>query len=139
MNNKIKEELINNLKERYHDHIFFNISDIKRIVDKIPESDFTPISIEKDIDADEDKLFDKNVSDVINYLSLYKDYKLCQRWNGYEDNYFVFSKKVVETENDIFNRLFMYVNDNYLLLLGKKCELDILNKKNKKCKIKLPK
>lgn len=124
MINRIKEKIINELKDEFYYDDSFNIPDIERIVNKIPESDFTPKFIERDIDADEDKLFDKNVSNVINYLSLYKDYKLCQRWNGYEDNYFVFSKKFVETEDEIFNRLFIDIKNKYEKLLENKNELE---------------
>ena len=81
--------------------------------------------------ADKDKLFDKNVSDVIDYLSSYKDYTLRQRWNCYESNYFVFSKKEKETEEEMFERVYDIVNNKYSKLLDKKNEIASLNLKKK--------
>ena len=97
----------------------------------MPESAFTPRLIDRDIIADKDKLFDKNVSDVIDYLSSYKEYKLIQRWSGYESNYFVFSTKEKETEEEMFNRVYDIVNNKYSRLLDKKCEIASLNFKKK--------
>ena len=97
----------------------------------MPESAFTPRLVDRDIIADKDKLFDKNVSDVIDYLSSYKDYTLRQRWNCYESNYFVFSKKEKETEEEMFERLYDVVNSKYSRLLDKKSEIASLNLKKK--------
>ena len=127
----IKEKLINRLENIYHDCVCFDIADVKRIVNEMPESAFTPRLVDRDIIADKDKLFDKNVSDVIEYLSSYKDYKLCQRWNCYESNYFVFSKKEKETEEEMLNRLYDIVNNKYSRLLDRKNEIASLNLKKK--------
>ena len=127
----IKEKLTNSLKNLYHERVYFDIADVKRIVNEMPESAFTPKLVDRDIVADKDKLFDKNVSDVIDYLSSYKDYKLRQRWSGYESNYFVFSKKEKETEEEIFERVYDIVNNKYSRLLDKKCEIASLNLKKK--------
>ena len=127
----IKEKLINRLENIYHDCVCFDIADIKRIVNEMPESAFTPRLVDRDIIADKDRLFDKNVSDVINYLSSYKNYKLRQRWNCYESNYFVFSKKEKETEEEMLNRLYDIVNNKYSRLLDKKSEIASLNMKKK--------
>ena len=127
----IKEKLINRLENIYHDCVCFDIADIKKIVDEVPESEFTPNLVDRDINADENMLFDKNVSDVIDYLSSYKDYTLRQRWNCYESNYFVFSKKEKETEEEMLNRLYDIVNNKYSRLLDKKSEIASLNLKKK--------
>ena len=127
----IKEKLTNSLKNLYHERVSFDIADAKRIVNEMPESAFTPRLIDRDIIADKDKLFDKNVSDVIDYLSSYKEYKLIQRWSGYESNYFVFNTKEKETEEEMFNRLYDIVNNKYSRLLDKKCEIASLNLKKK--------
>ena len=68
---------------------------------------------------------------MINYLSSYKDYELIQRWSGYESNYFVFSKKEEETEEEIFERLYDIVKSKYSNLLTKKSEIASLNMKKK--------
>ena len=127
----IKENLINRLKRTYRECVCFDLADVRKIVDELPEYEFTPILIDRDINADEDKLFDRNVSDVIDYLSSYKEYKLIQRWSGYESNYFVFSKKEEETEEEIFERLYDIVKSKYSKVLTKKSEIASLNMKKK--------
>lgn len=132
MINRIKEKIINELKDEFYYDDSFNIPDIERIVNKIPESDFAPKFIERDIEVDEGKLFDKTVSEIIDYLSSYKDCKLYRRWNNYEDNYLAFGKKELETEDEIFNRLFIDVKDKYEKLLENKNELEELNRRKQK-------
>ena len=127
----IKEKLTNSLKNLYHERVYFDIADVKRIVNEMPESAFIPRLVDRDIIADKNKLFDKNVSDVIDYLSSYKDYTLRQRWNCYESNYFVFSKKEKETEEEMFERVYDIVNNKYSKLLDKKSEIASLNLKKK--------
>ena len=127
----IKEKLIKRLKRTYRECVCFDISDIKKIVDELPEYEFTPNLVDRDINADENMLFDRNVTDVINYLSSYKDYKLIQCWSGYESNYFVFSKEENETEEEIFERLYDIVDGKYSELLTKKSEIASLNLKKK--------
>ena len=127
----IKENLINRLKRTYRECVGFDIADVRKIVDELPEYEFTPYLVDRDINADEDKLFDRNVTDVINYLSSYKDYKLIQCWSGYESNYFVFSKEEKETEEEIFERLYDIVDGKYSELLTKKSEIASLNLKKK--------
>ena len=132
MINRIKEKIINELKDEFYYDDSLNIADIERIVNKIPESDFTPNFIERDIEVDEGKLFDKTVSEIIDYLSSYKDCKLYRKWNNYEDNYLAFGKKDLETEDEIFNRLFIDVKDKYEKLLENKNELEELNRRKQK-------
>ena len=127
----IKERLINRLKRTYCECVCFDISDIRKIVDELPESKFTPKLVDRDINADKDKLFDKNVQDVIDYLSSYKDYTFRQRWSGYESNYFVFSKKERETEEEVFERLYDIVNNKYCEALTKKSEIASLSLQKK--------
>ena len=133
----IKERLINRLKITYRECVCFDIEDVTRIVNEMPESAFTPRLVDRDIIADKNKLFDKNVSDVIDYLSSYKEYKLIQRWSGYESNYFVFSKKEEETEEEMLNSLYDIVNNKYSRLLDKKCEIASLNLKKKELLYKI--
>ena len=127
----VKEKLINRLKRTYCECVCFDISDIRKIVDELPESKFTPKLVDRDINADKDKLFDKNVQDVIDYLSSYKDYTFRQRWSGYESNYFVFSKQERETEEEVFERLYDIVNNKYCEALTKKSEIASLSLQKK--------
>ena len=127
----VKEKLINRLKRTYRECVCFDIEDVRKIVDELPESKFTPKLVDRDINADKDKLFDKNVQDVIDYLSSYKDYTFRQRWSGYESNYFVFSKQEMETEEEVFERLYDIVNNKYCEALTKKSDIVSLNMKKK--------
>ena len=52
--------------------------------------------------------------------------------NSYEDNYLAFGKKDLETEDEIFNRLFIDVKDKYEKLLENKNELEELNRRKQK-------
>ena len=133
----VKEKLINRLKRTYRECVCFDIADVRKIVAELPESEFTPNLVDRDINADEDKLFDRNVTDVIDYLSSYKDYELIQRWSGYESNYFVFSKKEKETEEEIFERVYDIVNSKYSEVLTKKSEIASLNMKKKSLQDKI--
>ena len=137
MNKEIKERIINELKDEFYNNDNFNISDIERIVNEIPESDFTPKYVKKYIDVDEDKLFNKNVSDIIDYLSLYEDCELQQLSNEYENKYFVFSKKIVETKDSVFNRLLIDTRNIYSKLLNNKHKLEELNKRKQEIQDKI--
>ena len=64
-------------------------------------------------------------------MSFYKNYKLIQRWSGYESNYFVFSKKEKETEEEIFERVYDIVNSKYFEVLTKKSDIASLNMQKK--------
>ena len=137
MNKEIKEKIINELKDEFYNNDNFNISDIERIVNKIPESDFTPKYVKKYINVDENKLFNKNVSDIIDYLSLYEDCELQQLSNEYENKYFVFSKKIVETKDSVFNRLLIDTRNIYSKLLKNKYKLEELNKRKQEIQDKI--
>ena len=127
----IKEKLIDRLKRPFRESICFDIEDVKKIVDELPESEFTPILVDRHIRIDKDKLFDRNVTDVIDYLSAYKEYELRQEWLSYENNYFVFSKKGEETEEEIFERLYDIVDGKYSEVLTKKSEIASLSLQKK--------
>ena len=102
---EIKKEVLNRIK---------NVQKYKRIPEKkikqwineIHASEFEPYTItEVKEEINRENLFDKKVSDVIAYLSQYKDYTLEERWSGYEDNYFVFSIQRPETLDEIATRI----------------------------------
>ena len=133
----IREKLIDRLKRPFRESIHFDIEDVKKIVEELPESEFTPILVDRNIIVDKDKLFDRNVTDVIDYLSAYKDYELRQEWRSYESNYFVFSKKGKETEEEIFERLYDIVHTKYSNLLTKKHKIASLNMKKKELQDKI--
>ena len=49
----IKEKLIDRLKNIYHDSVCFDITDIRKIVNELPEYEFTPNLVYRYINADE--------------------------------------------------------------------------------------
>lgn len=67
-------------------------------IDEIPQNEFEPYTInEEKEEVDKDMILDRKVSDIIDFLSQYKDYILEERWWGYEDNYFLFTADRQET------------------------------------------
>ena len=96
----IKKEVLNRIK---------GIQKYKRIpekqiiqwVNEIPATDFSPYTITEDKEeADEKKLYDRKVSEIIDYLSKYKDCILEARYFGYE-----FCIYRPETSDEIIERI----------------------------------
>ena len=96
----IKKEVLNRIK---------GIQKYKRIPEKkiiqwineIPATDFSPYTITEDKEeADEKKLYDRKVSEIIDYLSKYKDCILEERYSGYE-----FCIYRPETSDEIIERI----------------------------------
>lgn len=96
----IKKEVLNRIK---------GIQKYKRIPEKkiiqwineIPATDFSPYTITEDKEeADEKKLYDRKVSEIIDYLSKYKDCILEERYFEYE-----FCIYRPETSDEIIERI----------------------------------
>ena len=96
----IKKEVLNRIK---------GIQKYKRIpekkiiqwVNEIPATDFNPYTITEDKEeADEKKLYDRKVSEIIDYLSKYKDCILEERYFAYE-----FCIYRPETSDEIIERI----------------------------------
>ena len=96
----IKKEVLNRIK---------GIQKYKRIPEKkiikwineIPANYFNPYTITEDKeDANEKFLYDRKVSEIIDYLSKYKDYILEERYFGYE-----FCIYRPETSDEIIERI----------------------------------
>lgn len=137
---EIKEKLIKNVRnEIFYSYKNINISDIEKIINKIPETEYKPQVVERDIEADEKRLFDNKVLDVINYLSSYKDCTLHECWSGYEENYFVFTKKDSETDDEIILRMTRYVVDNCRTISERRREEFSLKKQKKELEDKIAK
>ena len=108
----IKKEVLNRIK---------SIKKYKRIpekeiiqwIDEIPQNEFEPYTInEEKEEVDKDMILDRKVSDIIDFLSQYKDYILEERWWGYEDNYFLFTVDRQETSDEIVARICSKVESN---------------------------
>lgn len=108
----IKKEVLNQIK---------SIKKYKRIpekeiiqwIDEIPQNEFEPYTInEEKEEVDKDMILYRKVSDIIDFLSQYKDYILEERWWGYEDNYFLFTVDRQETSDEIVARICSKVESN---------------------------
>ena len=101
----IKKEVLNRIKA-VQEYKRIPEKKINQWINEIPTYEFEPRTItEVKEEIDRENLFDRKVSDVITYLSQYKDYTLEERWSGYEDNYFVFSIQRPETSDEIATRI----------------------------------
>ncbi len=119
----IKKEVLNRIK---------GIQKYKRIPEKkiiqwineIPAIDFNPYTITEDKEeADEKKLYDRKVSEIIDYLSKYKDCILEERYFGYE-----FCIYRPETSDEIVRRLCLIVESRCDDLLRKEEEIARIDK-----------
>lgn len=123
---KIKQELFNKIKFNY-----INISnkDIFKIIDDIPQNKFKPLTITEIIkEVDKDDLFDRKVSEIITFLSQYKDYTLEERWNGYIDNYFTLTQERQENLDEIVNRIYNDIQSDCQKYVTKEEELKRIEK-----------
>ena len=135
--NKIKQELFNKIKFNY---INIPNKDIFKIIDDIPQNKFKPLTITEIIkEVDKDDLFDRKVSEIITFLSQYKDYTLEERWSGYEDNYFILTQERQENLDEIVNRVYNDIQSDCQEYVTKEEELkkiekqisELQNKRNK--------
>ena len=128
----IKKEVLNRIK---------GIQKYKRIPEKkiikwineLPSDYFTPHTITEDKEeANEKFLYDRKVSEIIDYLSKYKDCVLEERYFGYE-----FCIYRPETSDEIVRRLCLIVESRCDDLLRKeeqitKIDEEILKLENRK-------
>ena len=135
--NKIKQEIFNKIKFNY---INIPNKDIFKIIDDIPQNKFKPHTITEIIkEVDKDDLFDRKVSEIITFLSQYKDYTLEERWSGYEENYFTLTQERQENLDEIVNRIYNDIQSICLKYVKKEEELkniekqisELQNKRNK--------
>ena len=99
-NEDIKKEVLNRIKgiQKYK-----KIPEKKIIkwINEIPATYFNPYTITEDKeDANEKFLYDRKVSEIIDYLSKYKDCILEERYSGYE-----FCIYRPETSDEIIERI----------------------------------
>ena len=98
--------------------------EIIKCIEEIPISEFKPCIITEDRElVDKESLFGRKVSEIIDFLSEYKDYVLEERWSGYEDNYFMFVTNRSETTDEIIKRIYSSVNEDCRILLTKVDEI----------------
>ena len=123
---KIKQEIFNKIK---FNHINIPNKDIFKIIDDIPQNKFKPLTITEIIkEVDEDDLFDRKVSEIITFLSQYKDYTLEERWYGYEENYFVLTQERQENLDETVNRIYNDIQSSCQEYVEKEEELKKIEK-----------
>ena len=81
------------------------LQELEEIVNNIPSSEFEPLQIFREIEADSDRLYDTDVTEIIEYLSAYKDYQLILDYSGCGWASFTFGKNENETDEEIVCRL----------------------------------
>ena len=81
------------------------LQELEGIVNNIPSSEFEPIQIFREIEADNDRLYDTDVTEIIEYLSAYKGYQLVLDDCSSSCAYFTFGKNENETDEEIVCRL----------------------------------
>ena len=136
----IKKEVLNRIK---NDQEYAEIPEkyIIQWINEIPISEFSPYTI-TDVKEEVDwkNLFNRKVSETIDFLSQYKDYIIEERWSDYEHNYFVFVIERLETSEEIIKRIYDIVDIYCRAFLEQYDEIIDINKqmrelKNRKNKI----
>ena len=136
----IKKEVLNRIKD---DQEYKIIPDkyIIQWINEIPASEFSPYTI-TDVKEEIDwkNLFNRKVSETIDFLSQYKDYIIEERWSDYEHNYFVFVIERLETSDEIIERIYDIVDIDCHAFLERNDEIadideQIQKLKNRKNKI----
>ena len=88
------------------------LQELDEIVNNIPSSEFEPLQIFREIEADNDRLYDTDVTEIIEYLSAYKEYQLILDDSSSSCAYFTFGKNENETDEEIVCRLLPRVKSN---------------------------
>ena len=136
----IKKEVLNRIK---NDQEYAEIPEkyIFQWINEIPISEFEPYTI-TDVKEEIDwkNLFNRKVSETIDFLSQYKDYIIEERWSDYEHNYFVFVIERLETSDEIIERIYDIVDRDCRAFLERNDEIvdideQIRKLKNRKNKI----
>ena len=99
-------------------------------INELPEIEFNPYTITEDKEeADEENLYDRKVSEIIDYLSKYKDYVLEERYFGYE-----FCIYRPETSDEIIERICNIVDVNCRAFLERNDEIANIDEQIQKLK-----
>ena len=136
----IKKEVLNRIKETYRT---IPAEKIIKWIDDVPAYHFEPRILDEDIEEiDVDKICNREISKIIDFLSQYKeDYILEERWPDYEDNIFVIVKRRSETLDEMAKRICNIVGGDCSLYLAKEEQIANIDKairklEDKKSKIR---
>ena len=130
----IKKEVLNRIK---NDQEYAEIPEkyIIQWINEIPVSEFKPYTI-TDVKEEIDwkNLFNRKVSETIEFLSQYKDYIIEERWSDYEHNYFVFVIERLETSDEIIERIYDIVDRDCRVFLDQNNEIADIDEQIRKLK-----
>ena len=136
----IKKEVLKQIEKKYNT---IPVEKIIQWINEVPAYEFKQliITVDKEEIYKED-LFDKKISEVIDFLSQYKDYTIEERWSSYENNYFVLTINRPENLDEIAKRICITVEYNCRNFLKKeeqiaKIDKEIHKLEDKKRKIKM--
>ena len=130
----IKKEVLNRIKA---DQKYKRIPEkkINQWINEIHATSFQPYTItEVKEQVDWENLFNRKVSEIIAFLSQYKDYTLEERWDGYETNYFVFTVQRPETLDEIVTRICSLVHSDCCYFLERKEQMADIDEQIRKLK-----
>ena len=136
----IKKEVLKQIKKKYNT---IPVEKIIQWINEVPEYEFKQLIITADKEEIyKEDLFDKKISEVIDFLSQYKDYTIEERWSSYENNYFVLTINRPENLDEIAKRICITVEYNCRKFLKKeeqiaKIDNEIHKLEDKKRKIKM--
>ena len=113
----IKKEVLNRIKETYRT---IPAEKIIKWIDDVPAYHFEPRILDEDIEEiDSENICNRKISEIIDFLSQYKDYILEERWPDYEENIFVIVNRRSETLDEIVKRICDIVGGDCSLFLAK--------------------
>ena len=127
----IKKEVLSRIKETYRT---IPAEKIIKWIDDVPAYHFEPRILDEDIEEiDVDKICNREISKIIDFLSQYKeDYILEERWPDYEDNIFVIVKRRSETLDEIVKRICDIVGGDCSLYLAKEEQIASIDQEIRK-------
>ena len=127
----IKKDVLNRIKENYR-----TIPEEKIIkwINNVPPYLFEPyILTDEQEEIDVEQICDRKISEVIDFLSQYKDYILEYRWDGYEDNFsFMLINQRPETLDEITRRICDFVDSDCRNFLKKEEQIADIDKEIRK-------
>ena len=127
----IKKDVLNRIKENYR-----TIPEEKIIkwINNVPPYLFEPyILTDEQEEIDVEQIGDRKISEVIDFLSQYKDYILEYRWAGYEDNFsFMLINQRPETLDEITRRICDFVDSDCRNFLKKEEQIADIDKEIRK-------
>ena len=141
MKDKITDKVLKSIGKRIERKEFGHVelAHIKKILKNIPDCEFKPLMVEEEKRADEERLFrNDSMDDVVKYITEYKDngYVL-RKFYSAQEPYFAFVKYVIETEQNVFQRILKKVEKECKSLQCHLDEIEQLQEEQRKIQTKI--